>query len=433
MRFRDSAFLLVLASTPAAAQAPSSSAQLVVAVPPLPTPRNVDTEGGQTGVIGIQIAQTIASDLRSSNSIMSIAPDKLPVYSPVQAGAPVYQNWLRTGAGAVVVGYVQARDDGRITVACYLYDIKQRREMSRKGFVVPPGEWRRAAHRCADAFHAGITGMPGHYDTRIAYVAETGTRTAPVKRVAVVNWDGTDHRYLTRGETTVLSPRISPDGERIAYMSFTGGTPHIRVMDSDGENDRPLVQAIGMSFAPAFSPDGRRIAFSLAAEGNTDIFVMNSNGGMPQRLTRTPGVDTAPSFSPDGSKIVFESDRGGIPQLYLMNADGSGQQRISFGGGSYGSPVWSPKGDLIAFTRWSGSALRIGVMSPDGSGERAITSGWQDEGPSWAPDGEFLVFQRTQQGSGLSAVYTVSTAGGEPHRVLLPGSGSDPSWSGASQ
>jgi TolB protein len=430
MRISGSRMLIAAAAfaVPAAAWAQAGEPQLVVAVPALPTPKNVDTEGGQTGVIGIQIAEMIASDLRSSGNIVPIDREKLKVYAPVQAGAPSYQDWAHTGAGALVTGYVQARDDGRLTVACYLYDLKQRREMTRAGFAVGAADWRRAAHRCADTFHKAITGLPGHFDSRIVYVAETGSRTHPVKRLAIVNWDGTNHGYITQGETTVVSPRLSPDGQRIAYVGFADGAPHVRIMDVDGSNDRPLLQSPAMSFAPAFSPDGRKIAFSMAAQGNTDIYLVDANSGYPQRLTTTPGIDTAPSFSPDGSRIVFESDRSGSPQLYVMNANGSGQARVSFGPGSHGSPAWSPRGDLIAFSRWDGSKLSIGVVGADGSGEKMITDGWQDERPSWAPDGEFLVFARTQQGTGNAIVYTVDLRGGQPKRVLVPQSGSDPDW-----
>jgi TolB protein len=433
MRFFSARAVIAASALMLGAAANAQSPQLVVAVPSLPTPKNVKTDGGETGVLGIQIAQQIASDLRSSGNIVAINPDKLRVYTPTEAGAPIYQNWTGAGAGALVQGYVQARDDGRITVACYLYDLKQRREMARKGFAVAAEDWRRAAHRCADAFHKSITGLPGHFDSRIAYVAETGSRTSPVKRLAIINWDGTNHNYLTHGEVTVLSPRLSPDGQRIAYISFKDGTPHIRIMDLDGGNDRPLLQQGAMSFAPAFSPDGGRIAFSLAADGNTDIYVVNANGGRPERLTTTPGIDTAPSFSPDGKQIVFESDRGGAQQLYIMDADGSGQRRISFGSGGYGSPAWSPRGDLIAFSKWTGSALRIGVMNVNGSGEKLVTNGWQDEAPSWAPDGEFLVFERSQQGSGTAGVYTVDLVGSPPTHLAIPQPGSDPDWSGASE
>lgn len=434
MRFINSTSLFAVAAFVAgtAAQA-QSGGQIVLAVPQFPTPKNVKTDGGETGVIGIQIAQQIVSDLRTTRSIYPTGPENLRHYTPTEAGAPLYPNWANIGAGALVTGYVQARDDGRINVVCYLYDLKQRREMTRKGFAVAATEWKRAAHRCAGAFYTAVTKRPGLFDSRIVYVAATGSRMQPVKRIAIMNWDGTDHSYLTQGEVTVTSPRVSPDGEHIAYMSFAGGMPHIRIMDADGSNDRQLLQSTSMSFAPRFSPDGRLIASSMAADGNTDIYVVDANGGYPQRLTTTPGIDTSPSFSPDGRQIVFESDRSGTQQIYVMNADGSGQRRISFGGGSNSSPVWSPDGDRIAFSRWNGSTIAIGIMSATGGDEKILTNGWQDEAPSWSPDSEWVMFQRTQQGTGTGSLLMVSIGGGEPKAVATPQPGADPSWSGVVQ
>lgn len=434
MRFINSTSLFAVAAFVAgtAAQA-QSGGQIVLAVPQFPTPKNVKTDGGETGVIGIQIAQQIVSDLRTTRSIYPTGPENLRHYTPTEAGAPLYPNWANIGAGALVTGYVQARDDGRINVVCYLYDLKQRREMTRKGFAVAATEWKRAAHRCAGAFYTAVTKRPGLFDSRIVYVAATGSRMQPVKRIAIMNWDGTDHSYLTQGEVTVTSPRVSPDGEHIAYMSFAGGMPHIRIMDADGSNDRQLLQSTSMSFAPRFSPDGRSIAFSMAVDGNTDIYVVDANGGYPQRLTTTPGIDTSPSFSPDGRKIVFESDRSGTQQIYVMNADGSGQRRISFGGGSNSSPVWSPDGDRIAFSRWNGSTIGIGIMSATGGDEKILTNGWQDDAPSWSPDSEWVMFQRTQQGTGTGSLLMVSIGGGEPKAVATPQPGADPSWSGVVQ
>ena len=434
MRFlKFKSLLLAAGALLAGSAAQAQSGQIVIAVPQLPTPKNSKTEGGDTGVIGIQIAQQIVSDLRTTRSIYPMGPDGLKQYTPTEAGAPLYQNWGGIGAGALVTGYVQARDDGRINVVCYLYDLKQRREMTRRGFAVAPTEWRRAAHRCAGAFYTAVTKKPGLFDSRIAYVAATGSRTQPVKRIAIMNWDGTDHSYLTQGEVTVTSPRLSPNGERVVYMSFAGGMPQVRVMNIDGSDDRPLLQNPSVSFAPRFSPDGRQIAFSMSVDGNTDIYTVSADGGQPQRLTTTPGVDTSPSFSPDGSKIVFESDRSGNQQVYVMNSDGSAQRRISFGGGSNGAPVWSPDGDWIAFSRWAGANLNIGVMSPSGGNEKILTSGWQDEAPSWAPDSESIAFQRTEQGTGVNHLYTVSISGGEPKTLATPQPGADPYWAGVTQ
>ena len=404
----------------------------VIAIPPVPTPRNVETDAGQTGVIGIQIADQIESDLRSSGDFMVIPRERLKQYSPTEAGAPLYQNWTGTGASNLVTGYVQKREDGRLTVACYLYDLKQRREISRKGYVVDANEWRRAAHRCADAFYERITGTAGYFDSTVAYVADTGTRTAPVKRLAIMNWDATDHRYLTQGESTVLSPRLSPDGERIAYVSFSGGAPHVRIRDVDGNEDRALLPQGTISFAPRWSPDGRRVLLSMAVDGNTDIYLVGLDGNYPQRLTSTPGVDTAASFSPDGSRIVFESDRSGRQQVYVMNSNGSGQQRISFGAAGYASPVWSPSGDRIAFTRATPGKLQIGVMRSDGGEERMLTDGWQDEAPVWA-GGRSVLFQRTDPQSTHVAIYSVPITGGQPKRLTTPQPGSDPDWSGGSE
>ena len=403
----------------------------VIAIPPVPTPRNVTTDAGQTGVIGIQIADQIASDLRSSGDFMVIPRDTLKQYSPTEAGAPLYQNWTGTGASNLVTGYVQSREDGRLTVACYLYDLKQRREISRKGYVVDAKEWRRAAHRCADAFYERISGSAGYFDSTVAYVAETGTRTSPVKRLAIMNWDATDHRYLTQGESTVLSPRLSPVGERIAYVSFSGGAPHVRIRDVDGNEDRALLPQGTISFAPRWSPDGRRLLLSMAVDGNTDIYLVGVDGNYPQRLTSTPGVDTAASFSPDGSRIVFESDRSGRQQVYVMSSNGSGQQRISFGAAGYASPVWSPSGDRIAFTRATPGKLQIGVMRSDGGEEKMLTDGWQDEAPVWA-GGRTVLFQRTDPQSTHAAIYSVPITGGQPKRLTTPQPGSDPDWSGGS-
>ena len=425
------AALLMLPSAAAAQQRPADGARSlpVVAVPPLATPRNEKTEAGDTGVIGIQVATQIATDLRQSGAAYPVGPDNIRVYTFTEAGAPNYPLWDNTGAVALVTGYVQLRPDGRLTIACYIYNMRTRREVDRLGFVVSPGDWRRAAHRCADAVYAQATDNKGYFDSRIAYVAETGNRLNQVKRLAVMDLDGTNHRYLTTGETTVLTPRFSPDGSRIAYMSFTGGQPHIRIIDVAAESDRPLVQAQGMSFAPAFSPDGRRIAFSMANQGNSDIYVMNVDGGFPQQLTSAPGSDTSPSFSPDGRRIVFESNRSGTQQIYMMNADGSDQRRISFAPATYASPAWSPDGERIAFTRIGGGRMQIGVMSPDGRDERVVTDGWQDEGPSWAPNGQLIVFHRVEQGSGRTRLHVVPLSGGEARRLSTPQDASDPAWS----
>ncbi|WP_294013407.1 Tol-Pal system beta propeller repeat protein TolB [Sphingomonas sp.] len=399
----------------------------VIAVPQLATPENVATPAGDTGLIARYVADVITSDLRSTRELMPIGPANSRVYSYPEATAPSFALWRATGAKVLVTGFVQARSDGRLTVACYLHDLAGGREIARKGFVVAASEWRRAAHRCSDTVYEKLAGRPGWFDTQIAYVAESGASSSRVKRIALMDSDGTAHRYVTAGDTTVLAPRMGPGGERIAYVSFTGGQAHVRIVDVESGNDRPLLPGNATSFGPAFSADGKRVLFSMAMDGNTDVYVANAEGGGLQRLTSTPGIDTAASFSPDGRRIVFESDRSGSQQLYVMNADGSEQRRISFGGVRYASPAWSADGELIAFTRIAGSTLSIGVMSATGSEERVLTSGPQDEGPSWSAGGRDLLFQRSV--GARNGLYVVSIEGGTPRRMTTPQDGSDPDWS----
>jgi len=403
---------------------PASGGLPVVAVPPLPTPKVTQTEAGQTHAIGLQVAEVIAADLRTSGVAAPIGPKNVRVYSYPEVTGPLFQQWRSVGAKALVTGFVQARADGRLTIGCYLYDISERRELARKGFVVPVTGWRRAAHRCADTVYKGLTGKAGMFDSTVVYVAESGSPEARQKRIAMMDGDGSNHRFLTAGNTTVLTPRLSPDGGQIAYTALEDGVPRVRVIDVENGSDRPLLPQ-GITFSPRFSPDGRRLLLSMAVNGNTDLYLIDTEGGPPQRLTSTPGADTAGSFSPDGARIVFESDRSGSPQLYLMNIDGSAQRRISFGTGRYGTPAWSPAGDLIAFSRSSG----IGVMTSEGTDERMLTSGGYDEAPSWAANGQLLLFQRTDPRSRRSSLMTIGLGGDEPRVRVTPQDGSDPHWS----
>ena len=425
-------FALLLASSGAFAQeAPplevdvvgGISAPMAIAVPAMPVAPGADSS------IGRQVAEVVASDLRSTGLFTPLGPRGIGGYSLAQATTPAYAEWRNAGASALVAGTIEPRGDGRITVGCYLFDVAAGRELARQGFAVAATDWRRAAHKCADTIYARLSGEQPFLDTKVVYVAEAGPKNNRQKRIAIMDSDGSNHRYLTSGKATVVTPRFSPRGDKLVYMSYQGRRPRVYVMDVATGSERLLVPGTAFTFAPRFSPDGREIVFSMGAGGNTDIYVVGANGGSPRRLTSAPGADTSPSFSPDGRRIVFESDRGGSQQLYTMNSDGSGQRRISFGGGAYASPVWSPRSDLVAFTRIGGGAFRIGVMSSSGGGEKLLTNAWQDEGPSWAPNGQFVMFHRTARGSGEASLHAVSINGGQPRRMPTPLGGSDPSWS----
>jgi TolB protein len=415
--------LLLGIAAPAQAQQPAAT---VIAVPPLTSPDS-GSKGNQMLATGWDATQLIVADLQQTAELMPLKPNRDDYYSYPEVTAPTFSKWRSAGAKALVTGFVQGRSDGRLTVGCYVYDVDKGRELARKGFVVGPNDWRRAAHKCSGLAYTAITGAPGIFDTRIAYVAETGI--GGTRRIAVMDSDGSNHRYLTAGNNLVLTPRLAPKAQQLAYVTFAGDKPNVRVVDVGSGQERPLIPLDAISFAPRYSPDGNRIVFSMMQGANSDIYVVGANGGMPQRLTTSPGVDTDASFSPDGSRIVFESDRGGSQQLYVMNADGTGQRRISFGGGWYAAPEWSPDGEWIVFTRRGSDGRRIGVLKPDGSGEKVLTTGPTDEGPSWAPSSREILFQRTNA-NGRNGLYRVALDGSEPRPVTIPQDGSDPDWSG---
>ena len=426
--------LLALLLAPAAAGAqpePGTGDAVVIAIPPLATAKRVETDAGDTWALANQIADLISADLKSTDRfiVADVKDVRFPSYPEVTA--PAYPQWRAAGTKLLLSGFVNARPDGRLTVGCYVYDVQSGRELSRKGFAVTPSEWRRAAHRCADAAYTTVSGNLPTFDSRIAYVAESGSPDGVVKRIAMMDFDGANHTYLTDGSATVITPRWSADGKRVAYTSFAAGHLHIRIADASGSGDRPLLSGAGDHFSPAFSPDGDAIALAMIDAGNTDIFLTDADGrGMPRRLTTAPGIDTSPSFSPDGQRIAFTSDRSGRAQIYVMDADGSNQRRVSFGPGDYGSPVWSPDGEHLAFTNAQGGASRIGVMNAAGSDERIVTRGNSDEQPSWSPDGARIVFQKFDSAARRATLAMVPLRGGEERAIPTPQGATDPAWAG---
>ncbi|MBD3763066.1 Tol-Pal system beta propeller repeat protein TolB [Sphingomonadaceae bacterium G21617-S1] len=423
---------LAFAAAPAAAQLEVDitggiAQPMPIAIPGMPTPSVANTPAGDTAALGQRVAEVVTNDLKNSGLFRPLPKSALQTVTHPQVTAPDYMFWTQSGAQALVQGFVQANGDGTLTVGCYLYDVLAKAELTRQGFVVQPAQWRRAAHKCADQVYTRLTGEGPYFDSRVVYVSETGPKNNRIKRLAIMDQDGANHRFLTNGQTIVLTPRFAPNQQTITYMSYAGNRARVYVYDIGSGSQRLVVDQPNMTFSPRFSPDGRYIVFSMAIGGNTDIYRVGIGGGAPQRLTTSPGIDTGASYSPDGSKIVFESDRSGTQQLYVMNADGSGQNRISFGSGRYGSAAWSPRGDLIAFTK-IGGGFAVGTMNIDGSGEKILTNGWQDEGPSWSPNGRVIMFFRTGQGSGKADLWSVDLTGVNERPVPTPLDGSDPAW-----
>jgi len=423
------AFLAVAAPRPAAALVELDITRGTVQPLPIAIPAFV--AGANDAQVGADIAAVIAADLRRSGLFLPIDPATFPERFANTGVVPAFGGWRATSAEALVVGGVTLQSDGRLRAEFRLWDIFAGQQMAGQQFFTSPDNWRRVAHIIADAIYERLTGEKGYFDTRIVYVDETGPKDRRIKRLAIMDQDGANPRYLTDGRDLVLTPRFSPTSQEVTYMSYAGGgEPRVYLLNLES-NQRELVGNFpGMTFAPRFSPDGQRVIMSLQQEGNANIYAMDLRTRRTTRLTDDAAIDTSPSYSPDGSQIVFESDRGGSQQLYVMGADGSNPQRISFGEGTYSTPVWSPRGDLIAFTRRKGGQFAIGIMKPDGSGERILTEGFHNEGPTWAPNGRVLMFFRDTPGAnGGPQLWTIDLTGYNEFRVPTPAFGSDPAWS----
>ncbi len=378
------------------------------------------------------ITRVISADLRGTGLFREV-PASAHISSVTSFDSPVqYADWRAINAQALITGSVEQTSNGQLVVRFRLFDVFADQPLGDGlQFVGSPESWRRMAHNVADQVYERITGETGYFDTRVAFISESGPKNARLKRLAIMDYDGANVQYLTDSRAIVLAPRFSPNGDRVIYTSYESGFPQVYLMDVATVTRRPLdALPDTMSFAPRFSPDGNRVVYSESVGGNSDLYLLDLNSGQRTRLTQAPSIETAPSFSPDGTQIVFESDRSGTQQIYVMPVSGGEARRISSGDGRYGTPVWSPRGDLIAFTKQLGGRFHIGVMRTNGSEERLLTASFLDEGPTWAPNGRVIMFTRETAGAdGAPALYSVDISGRNLQRVATPGMASDPAWS----
>jgi TolB protein len=384
-------------------------------------PSDDDIAGGVT--------QIITANLQRSGFFAPIdSASYLETIASVDA-VPNFQSWRTINAQALVTGRVTQQSDGRLKAEFRLWDVLAGQQLAGQQYFTTPDNWRRIAHIISDAIYQRLTGNGGYFDSRIVFVDETGPAERRIKRLTIMDQDGANVRYLTRGDELVLTPRFSPSTQEITYMSYGEGDPRVYLFNIETSQREIVGNFPGMSFAPRFSPDGQRVVLSLQQGSNSNLFVMDLRSKATTRLTDTQAIDTAPCFSPDGSQICFESDRGGHQQIYVMPAPGGQAQRISFGDGSYSTPVWSPHGDYIAFTRLLQDRFAIGVMKPDGSGERVLTEGFHNEGPTFSPNGRVIMFFRDPGGTSGPSLFTVDISGRNEQRVPTPSYASDPAWS----
>ena len=383
--------------------------------------------------ISFDINKVVSNNLERSG-LFSILPKKLFINERIEFGKkPSFPDWKLTTAQGLVHGTLNLKQN-QLEINFRLWDVLSEKQMVAQKLSTEADNWRRIAHVISDIIYQRITGESGYFDTRIVYISESGAITNRKKRLAIVDQDGENHKFLTDGSFLALTPRFSPAAQEIAYLSFNREVPRIFLLDLNTGSQKVLGDFPGMTFSPRYSPDGKKLVMSLARKGNTDIYEMDLKTMELTRLTKYEGIDTAPSYSPDGDFLTFESDRSGSQKIYVMNLKSKKIKRISFGKGRYATPVWSPRGDLIAFTKFLNGEFFIGVMYTNGKGERVVYKSYLVEGPTWSPNGRVLAFySQTRLSEGKITppkIKFIDLTGVNLRQLITPSDASDPAWSG---
>ena len=392
-----------------------------------------NSSNSESREISSNINVVISNNLERSG-LFSILPKKLFFNTSLSfEKKPIFEDWKITTAQGLVHGKLNLRNE-KIDIEFRLWDVLSQKQMVAQKLSTEKSNWRRIAHVISDIIYQRITGESGYFDSRIVYISESGPKSNRKKRLAIIDQDGANHKFLTDGSYLALTPRFSPAAQEVAYLSYNNTVPRIFLLDLNTGKQKILGDFPGMTFSPRYSPDGKKLVMSLAKNGNTDIYEMNLETLKMKRLTFYDGIDTAPSYSPDGDFITFESDRSGSQKIYIMNLKTKKVKRISFGKGKYATPVWSPRGDLIAFTKLLGGEFYIGVMYADGKGERVVYKSYLVEGPSWSPNGRVIAFYNQSKLSGGKIsnpkVKMIDLTGINLRELVTPSDASDPAWSG---
>jgi len=407
---------------------------LPIAVSPLHVdPKSEKLSIFETAKLGEEISKIVEKNFKSTGLFNPLKKDAFVQKPDIAHLKPRFEDWRLIKAQALITGKILIKDK-KLKVEFRLWDLTAGKEMIALSFTTTPNNWRRVAHIISDKIYERLTGESGYFDTRIAYVSETGLKNQRIKKLAIMDQDGFNTKYLTLGNELVLTPRFNPTNQLVTYLSYFKNMPRVYLLDIETGIQEVVGNFPGMTFAPRFSPDGKKVIMSFAEDGNSDIYSMDLETRVVEQITKHPSIDTSPSYSPDGKYITFNSDRSGLQQIYVMRSDGTQVKRITHSAGLYGTPVWSPRGDLIAFTKVRKGRFYIGVMRSDGSGERLLTENFYQEAPSWSPNGRVLIFYREtksdSKGKGFSAkLWSIDITGYNERRLKTETDASDPSWS----
>ncbi|KAF1711108.1 Tol-Pal system beta propeller repeat protein TolB [Pseudoxanthomonas kalamensis DSM 18571] len=398
-----------------------NASALPIAVVPMPYQ-------GAVAMPGTDVAAVVRADLERSGQFRALA-DASMVERPTRGGEIDYPTWKALRQDYIVVGRVVDAAEGSYRVEYELFDVAKQERLLGLAMTARANAMRDVAHQMADAIYEKILGVPGAFWTRIAYVTQTGLGRDARYALMVADADGFNPQTIVRSAEPLLSPAWSPDGRRLAYVSFERGNSSIYIQDL-GTGARELVSSFrGINSAPTFSPDGRKLALSLSRSGNPEIYVMDLASKALTQLTRQFGIDTEPVWSADGGTIYFTSDRGGKPQIYQVPSAGGSASRVTFDGSYNATASVSYDGKKIAVAQGSGNTYRIALMDSSLGSPRwsMLSPGALDESPSFAPNASMLLY--AARDGGRSVLYAVSADGRVRQRLVLAnGDVREPAW-----
>lgn len=368
------------------------------------------------------IAGIVTADLERSGQFRSVAPGNQVLDENAR---PDLAPWRERTVDALVTGSVTRLADGRFDVRFRLWDVVKAQDLGGVSFPVAQADLRLAAHKVADHIYERLTGEPGVFATRIAYVSKQGERY----NLWVADADGENAQAALSSSEPIISPAWAPNGSQLAYVSFEARKPVIYAHDVASGKRRLLANFKGSNSAPSWSPDGRQVVATLTLGGGSQLYALNASGGEPQRLTQSASIDTEPVYSPDGKTIYFVSDRGGSPQVYRMEVGSRRAERVTFSGDYNISPCISPDGRWMAYVSRSGGAYRLQVMELSSGTITAVTDTTADESPSFSPNSRLVIYSTRHQGR--EALMTTTLDGRIKTRLAsVPGDIREPAWGG---